>query len=285
MLKKCLKHDLRYVYDVWKIATLIFVPLSIIGGLSMRVTFFMDNPYPVIIKVLSVIGMMLFYIGTVAYLFVGAGMGMYRYYQTCFTDEGYLTFTLPVKRHTILNSKILSTVIPFAASAVVMLICFHATFALVPSQNPDTPHLSALAVAYRSISEFLKVSFKMHGFMTVVYAAQILVLATVGTLAVLLAIFSAITRSPEAKKRPKMSVAKGLLAYFLIGPIFMGVALLALLVASCADAIAATSPLTVAESGAVMFLIFTMLTMALTVLCALLYRDNLVRIREKLNLS
>lgn len=36
---------------------------------------------------------------------------IYRFYKRCFTDEGYLTFTLPVTTHQILLSSILNTVI------------------------------------------------------------------------------------------------------------------------------------------------------------------------------
>lgn len=284
MLKKCLKHDLKYVYDVWKIATLIFIPLSVIGGLSMRVMF-TDEVYPVLINVLSVIGMMLFYLGTVAYVFVGAGMGMYRYYQTCFTDEGYLTFTLPVKRHTILNSKILSTVIPLAASLVVMLLCFHITFAIAPSTDVGYENMSVLAATYSRLGDGIAAGFEESGLWFVVYVLEVIMLSVATVFAAILAFFSSITRSPERKKKPKRSALKFIIYYIAMFPAMMVIAGVILLIGSCSEAIAEAAPLTPGESNAIVALILMMVTMMMVIISALLYRDNLKMIREKLNLS
>lgn len=284
MLKKCLKHDLKYVYDVWKIATLIFIPLSVIGGLSMR-AMFTDEVYPVLINVLSVIGMMLFYLGTVAYVFVGAGMGMYRYYLTCFTDEGYLTFTLPVRRHTILNSKILSTVIPFAASLVVMLLCFHITFAIAPSTDVGYENMSVLAATYSRLADGIAAGFEESGLWFFVYVLEVIMLSVATVFAAILAFFSSITRSPERKKKPKRSALKFIIYYIAMFPTMMVIAGVILLIGSCSEAIAEAAPLTQGESNAIVALILMMVTMMMLIISALLYRDNLKMIREKLNLS
>lgn len=48
---------------------------------------------------------------------------IYRFYKRCFTDEGYLTFTLPVNNHQILLSSILNSIF---GVLLVMLACFAA---------------------------------------------------------------------------------------------------------------------------------------------------------------
>ena len=283
MLKKCLKHDLRYVYRVWIIATAIFVPISVIGGFAIRTNMLSTTDTPTVFKILSILGMTLFYLGSIGYAFIGAGMGMYRYYQTCYTDEGYLTFTLPVKRHTILNSKILSTVIPLAVSVLIMVICFHVTFSIVPESKYSD--ISALESAYKSMAESFSYSLEYKGFWAIVYAVQILIIILLAVHGAILAIFSIISRSPEAKKKPKRSFVKGLLIYFLSFPFIIVVVMLVLMLASYSEAVEIAGTVSLVEERVISLLVNVIITMLTLMLNASLYRDNLVRIREKLNLS
>lgn len=55
-----------------------------------------------------------------------------RYYTHFFSDEGYLTFTLPVKRETLLWSKTLSAFLTMAIAAVAEVIAFLLLIALLP---------------------------------------------------------------------------------------------------------------------------------------------------------
>ena len=58
----------------------------------------------------------IFVIGCTIYLY-------YRFYKTKFTDEGYLTFTLPASTHQILLSSILNMIIWFAIIIAVFFVC------------------------------------------------------------------------------------------------------------------------------------------------------------------
>ena len=61
---------------------------------------------------------------------------MVNFYRTLYTDEGYLTFTLPVKTADILNSKFLTAVIWSVISIIVSVLS--ALFVLLLGTSPDS---------------------------------------------------------------------------------------------------------------------------------------------------
>ena len=61
-------------------------------------------------------------VSLVAYIFASITILYKQFYKSKFTDEGYLTFTLPVSTHQILLSSILNTVIWMVICSVVLLI-------------------------------------------------------------------------------------------------------------------------------------------------------------------
>lgn len=120
MLKKCLKYDLRASFKLWLILTIVALSLSVIGGLSLGgataeselvllpiLFFFLGFP--------SLFSIAAYPVATVIILGV-------RCYRNFYTDEGYLTFTLPVSRRTHFHSKLISSAIYIAASAVVTVL-------------------------------------------------------------------------------------------------------------------------------------------------------------------
>ncbi len=109
MLNKLLKYDLRALFKYWWVIALSSVGLSVVGGLSLNIflnsTITEENPLVAILAffglIVTVLGISAFLIATEIFIYV-------RFYQNLFSDEGYLTFTLPVRRRDILNSKIIS---------------------------------------------------------------------------------------------------------------------------------------------------------------------------------
>ncbi len=63
-------------------------------------------------------------VSLIAYPTVSILITLYRYYSNFFTDEGYLTFTLPVKTKDLLLSKFLSILTYSVASICVTFFCF-----------------------------------------------------------------------------------------------------------------------------------------------------------------
>ena len=107
MFRKLLKYDMKSVWNVWRIMAATIFGLSIVGSFVLRYILthaekMFDSP-----------GLMLMFSGfmlcAVLSFFTACAVTaifvLIRFYKNFFTDEGYLTFTLPVKRSTLLNAK------------------------------------------------------------------------------------------------------------------------------------------------------------------------------------
>ena len=120
MLRKVLKYDLGSIWKIWLILSVTSVALGAIGGVCMRLV---EDPelnfafFPIVI-----LGLILSFIGIIAYIVITSILIIVRYYNNFFTDEAYLTFTLPVKRSTLFDAKILTAFIFNTASALVFTV-------------------------------------------------------------------------------------------------------------------------------------------------------------------
>ena len=125
MLKKLLKYDIRAVAGLWWIGAAVSVGASILGAILMRFSIAVSdsNTPSVILKMFATLALIvgIFCVIAVAVSYVFTMILVFvRFYRHFFTDEGYLTFTLPVKRSTLLLSKSINAVIWFAAHSLVV---------------------------------------------------------------------------------------------------------------------------------------------------------------------
>ena len=118
MLKKCLKYDLRAVHRIWWILAVTMVAASAVVAICIRAL--AQNMWnmteessglEVLITLFGGAGAMLGFIAMVACLSVSVILVYWRTYTHFYTDEGYLTFTLPVKRSTLYLSKVITAAI------------------------------------------------------------------------------------------------------------------------------------------------------------------------------
>ncbi len=125
MLKKLIKYDFKSVFKLWWIAAASTVALSVIGGLIasfFAADEFTEKVIPIPILIVAVIILTIVFIGFGAFGIFTDILVYVRYYKNLFTDEGYLTFTLPAKRKTILNSKILLSFVFGSLTGLVLTI-------------------------------------------------------------------------------------------------------------------------------------------------------------------
>ena len=107
MLKKILRYDFKALLKFWWIGLLSTFVLSLGAGISG--TFLTsEKEFPYIINIMSVFIIVIAVISLFAFSLLTNIMIYVRYYKNLFTDEGYLTFTLPLKRSQVLNSKFIS---------------------------------------------------------------------------------------------------------------------------------------------------------------------------------
>ena len=130
MFSKLLKHEWKANAGLMSILTLAVVGVGILGTIALRV---LVNYGDAITQSESVLVLLLFplttlvfvsYMGIAVYVAAVGFVLMYRFYKHKFTDEGYLTFTLPVKTNHIFLSSGLNMVIWTVISFLVALLMY-----------------------------------------------------------------------------------------------------------------------------------------------------------------
>lgn len=81
---------------------------------------------------------------------VNVFMSFARYYKSLFTDEGYLTMTIPVSTVTLLNAKILSSLIWCVISAIAFVL-FGSVAIVMPTLLADPSYLSGFSDAWNLV--------------------------------------------------------------------------------------------------------------------------------------
>ncbi len=124
MLKKCLKYDLSAVWRYWWIIALATLGMSLACGFSIRLMelFSAGDESVAIIEfplALTIIFCMFGIIGSFLFTMI---LVYVRFFKHFYSDEGYLTFTLPVKRSTLLASKTINASIWYAAHFAVLFV-------------------------------------------------------------------------------------------------------------------------------------------------------------------
>ncbi len=124
MFTKLLKHEFR---SVAKPLTIISIAALLAGGIGALLMWFTVSNIDISGReMFSVLSMLLLggiYLGLIAYAVGAVIILYYRFYKNKFSDEGYLTFTLPVSTHQILLSTILNILIWSLIVMAVLFIC------------------------------------------------------------------------------------------------------------------------------------------------------------------
>lgn len=144
MLRKLLKYDLRSVGRFWWIVMIFLLGFFFVGAVSMRV--YLESNDALIMAMdagtLYVIMMLMSYL---TFLVSMAGISIcvlavevlifIRFFKHFFTDEGYLTFTLPVSRKQLFFSKVVTSVVWMSLTGVVMGVGFVLMLLIVPTNT------------------------------------------------------------------------------------------------------------------------------------------------------
>lgn len=149
MLRKLFKYDFLAIGKNMWIFTIIAICLAVvacftfngidaIGNFLDSTTSDRDMALGVSLMMAAVMLFVVCLCGIIAYAVIGMIMILVRYYSNFFTDEGYLTFTLPVKTSTLLHSKILSGISWFAIIGVVVVLSFVAVATTIAAVTGDS---------------------------------------------------------------------------------------------------------------------------------------------------
>lgn len=209
MLGKCLKYDLKSLFGVWWIAAVTMLLLSVVGGISER----MIRSEKDYLVMLGELGMGLYVLAMVAFFVIVMILIFVRYYQNFFADEGYLTFTLPVRREVLFASKVISAVISVAATLAVMLLCGMITAAIAPAEPAEG------MPSYEADGNLI------DGVWDVIYAVEWIVGIVLVLLASLLMICLCITLGATVAKKHKVLASVGFYYLFQWGLSLVGTVL------------------------------------------------------------
>lgn len=117
MFAKLLKHDCRAMFKHWWVAAVSSILFSIIAGVCLNiVTVSYTTHYS--IQTVAYILLIFSFIAIFIFPVLSAVLMFKRFNKNFFSDEGYLTFTLPVSKSALLSSKLLTGVIFAVASTM-----------------------------------------------------------------------------------------------------------------------------------------------------------------------
>ncbi len=283
MLRKCLKYDLKALISIWKYISVLTVIASVMCGLSIRVFETMDDKTKTITVLFAMFGIMASMLVFYAYMISTVAFGVYRYYKKCYTDEGYLTFTLPVKRVTTLNSKLISALILSTASALILFVALNITMAIVPTDNTD--FANALTEFYGNASKAFKEAYDANGFWIVAIIAEIVIGIFTSEVGFTLLLFSIAARVPSMKRNVKLTFLKGFIVFIAYSLFSTLLSFGSLFIIFYVDAMAVSGGVKPNEIVPIIFFGLLIACMASLICTAWLYRDNLRMMREKLNLG
>lgn len=128
MFRKVLKYDMASIRRYWWLIAVAVLAISVVGSVVFRGVYAFyegganndDNVWGALAAMAGIIFLFVCVVAAFSSVVVTTVMTHFRFYRNFFTDEGYLTFTLPVSRKTLYLSKTVNSM--FWAFAHVLLL-------------------------------------------------------------------------------------------------------------------------------------------------------------------
>ena len=211
MLGKLLKYDLKSIFRYWWIAGISSLVLSFFGGGCITLLK-SERTLPDFIYGITILALVLIIIGIAVFSILTMILILVRFYRNLFTDEGYLTFTLPVKRSELLNSKLITSLI-FMFSTVI--ICFIDIAIMLGIGFAEEIFTKEFLETVRDIVNHI---IDAVGFYGILYIIEIIALLVLSVLFSTLFIYICITFASIITKKAKVITAIGI--YYAANSIF-----------------------------------------------------------------
>ena len=278
MLKKLLRYDLKSVFKYWWIAAIASIGLSAIGGLCLSIAT-TGKDVPPLIAVLIVFAVIFTIFGIIAFSILSLILVYVRFYKNFFTDEGYLTFTLPVKRSQLLNSKLISSVLTMCCTSAILIADIFILLALGIGQ----PFFDEFLTPFVQFISELFVELPIEGHLYIfTWAVLVLISFLLSSIFSTLFLFACITFAAVITKKAKVITAIGI--YYAASGVMTGFLQILYMFGftSIIDWIAEL------PQNTVKFFITALLlgtTLALALVCLMLYTLEYFMLDRKLNLS
>jgi hypothetical protein len=213
---------MRSVGRYWWILALSMMGLSVVAGFALYTSFMVKSEW---IGSICLILFFLAFIGLVASGIFTPLLCYIRYYKHFCTDEGYLTFTLPVRRRDLLHSKILNTLIWTTLHTIWSLLCASLVAMIAMSADIFGGHdfFELLGSAGRGIAEI----YELGGAWMWVYTIEALLIVLAAPILSINLVHFCITLGAVVAKRLKFLAAIGF--YYAFNAVLTGIIQFALL--------------------------------------------------------
>ncbi len=275
MLAKLLKHDFKSLFKYWWIAAIVSLGLGVLAGFCFPIITSEADSIPDILRVSAVLGFLVAIIGIGVFSVFSIVMIFIRFYKNLFTDEGYLTFTLPVKRASILNSKLISAVLfTFATYFVIFLsIGIALIIGLIEEDY--------LVQFFQNFSKIVNVMIEQTGVYFFIYVLEAAVLMAATLTLSTLFLFVCITLASVIAKKARVILALGI--YYGVTSVCTSL-LQILLIFSVSNISQKLSNLTESAQQAAGSGILLCVILFVILLCGVLYALEYYMLDRKLNL-
>lgn len=293
MLGKLLKYDLKSVWRIWWIAAVSAFGASFVGAFGLR--FFLTGLFNTptgemsqeitLVMVLSLIVCGLAILAIVASVLLTEILVYWRFYKHFFSDEGYLTFTLPVRRRTLLLSKTLNAMIWIVAHALLLGVCLLVFLLIAPPALEDGGFFNPIAL--KTVGKAIAEVFESMGakWASLYALATLLILAGVVVFSISMVHFC-ITLGAVIAKKAKLLAAIGM--YYLITTVISFVCQAVMSVIGIFMAgrfFLMIIEMTPNEIGWVFWLITMLIATVMAALASTMYFLTLGNLERKLNLA
>lgn len=160
------------------------------------------------LTVIAGLGTFLGVVGLAAFAVITEVLILIRFYKNFFTDEGYLTFTLPVKRSHLLGSKLCAAVITLAITAVILVFDTVIVFAAADPIEFFKYHW------VKDIINFFKEGYAHIGGYLILYIVEAVIAVIVLAFFSVLSLFACINIAATVAKKHKILTAIGIYYLF-----------------------------------------------------------------------
>lgn len=277
MLRKLIRYDFRAVVGLWWIPAVALMALAPLTGLFIYISGNTNSFSPMAVAISAIEGVLIF-----LYIFTLIGTVLLtlffchrRLYCNFYTDEGYLTFTLPVPRRTLLFSKSLVT---FTLTLTTLVVCA-ASLCLMAVTSGSGKKI------FGDIGDWFGRLFDEFGGIAALYIVEVILLILLFIVYLQVLIQFAITVGAVLAKKHKILVAIGIYygaskilellltlgAQFIAS--FMGVAMVRF------------TDMTLARAYGIMGLLLFMGALFVALIDAVLYLVTLNLVERRLNLA
>ncbi|MBQ6893522.1 MAG: hypothetical protein IJN48_04885 [Clostridia bacterium] len=171
MFRKLLKYDMKYVWNVWRIMAVSLFGLSVVGSFVLRyiLEHFEKMEHSFSLAAMFMLFFAAAYLSIFAAAIITTVFVYLRFYKNFFTDEGYLTFTLPASRGTLLRAKTANALIWEGLFYLLLIVCA-IPFAIIspPSQSGELINL----VVFETLGDAINQVWGEIGAWSLVYVIE-----------------------------------------------------------------------------------------------------------------